>query len=119
MENEYIDLSLDSDGILDDPFELFMQEIELAFTIYVSEIWNITGDMNLKRYIFSRYVSVSDIRNEIKSFIDSNSQFSMNFQYNIGVEIIPSDRGDMIYITFDVKSDEKTYQTVKKFLIGK
>lgn len=119
---EYIDLTLDGvddEPIIDTPFELFLQEIELALTLYANEIWGVTDTINLKRYVFNKYVSVTQIRNEIKAFIDKHAAHAGVYQYNVSVELILGELSDMLYIAFSVMSpDNSTYETVKKFLIG-
>lgn len=118
----YIDLDLHSNNIISDPLELFFQEIELGIKTAPNEIWGIKDSINLNRYLFNKYVTITQIKNEIKSFIGKNCQHSVNFQYNISVEIIKnSDSKDLIYIVVKVQApdlDGDDTEFLQKFLLG-
>lgn len=126
---EYIDLNLHEgephENIIVNPLHLFFQEIELAIQIAPGEIWGVKDGINLSRYLFNRYVTITQIRNEIKNYINKNCQHSSAFSYNITVETIKSSQSsDLIYITVTVNTvntDSNVYgdtEFIQKFLLG-
>lgn len=123
---EYIDLNLHEgephENIIVNPLHLFFQEIELAIQIAPGEIWGVKDGINLSRYLFNRYVTITQIRNEIKNYINKNCQHSSTFTYNVSVETIKSPQSsDLIYITVTVNTDSTVYgdtEFIQKFLLG-
>ena len=91
-EIDYIDISLhgstNHDSILNEKLELFFQEIELAIQIGPNEIWGIGESINLNRYLFNQYVTITQIKNEISSYISKNCQHVIYFNYTISVETL-------------------------------
>ena len=122
---EYIDLYLHgtsmNDNILKQPLELFFQEIELGMQIGPNEIWGVSEAVNLNKYLFNRFVTITQIRNEITSYVSKNCPHASLFQYSISVETIKNNSKDLIYIVFNVNATDQdginqTYQ--QKFLLG-
>jgi len=123
---EYVDIYLHgnsiSDNILIQKLELFVQEIELAVQIGPNEIWGINESINLNRFLFNQYVTVTQIRNEISNFIAKNCYHASDFTYNISVETLKnSGTNDLIYIVCSVNAEDQngnpqTYPL--KFLLG-
>jgi hypothetical protein len=126
IDIKYIDLSLHGssveDSILNDDLELFFQEIELSVQIAPNEIWGISEAINLSRYVFNQYVTITQIKNEISNYISNNCQHANYFNYNISVETLKnSDNKDLIYIVFNVDANDQNgnaQQYLQKFLIG-
>jgi len=122
----YVDIYLHGntiqDNILTQPLELFIQEIELVMEIGPNEIWGISDSINLGRYLFNQYVTITQIRNEITSYVSKNCQHASEFSYTISVETIKnSDNKDLIYIVFSINAQDQDgiNQTYKqKFLLG-
>jgi hypothetical protein len=111
-EIQYIDLYLHGtilhDNIISQPLELFIQEIELGMQISPNEIWGIQDSVNLSRYLFNQYVTVTQIRNEITNYISKNCFHASYFQYNITVETLKnSGNTDLIYIVFNINSEDQ------------
>jgi hypothetical protein len=75
-EIKYIDLYLHgtniNDSILTEELELFFQEIEIALQTGPNEIWGIGEAINLNRYLFNRYVTITQIKNEISTYVSNN-----------------------------------------------
>jgi hypothetical protein len=125
-EIEYMDLNLHGTGMMDnaliDPLSLYLQELELALKILPGEVWGVTDSVNLKRYLFNRYVTMTYIRNEILGFIKVNCQHSTDFQTSVNVETLANPTGgDMVYIvmTVHVPGEGGTnFDVVQKFLVG-
>lgn len=122
---DYIDLSLHgtniNDSIIDEPLELFFQEIELAMQIGPNEIWGIKDAINLKRYLFNQYITITQIKNEISNYVTKHCQHAADFGYNISVETIKNSNKDLIYIVFNVLANDQNGvgQTfLQKFLLG-
>ena len=90
QEIDYIDINLHSesieDNILSEKLELFFQELELSLTVAPNEIWGVKDAVNLSRYLFNRYVSITQIKNEISNFISNNCQHAKDFQYVISIQ---------------------------------
>jgi hypothetical protein len=124
METEYIDLSLhESDNpngnILFNPLELFFQEIELAIQIGPGEIWGIKENINISRYVFNRFVTLTQIRNEITNYLSQHCQHSKDFKYFVETSIINFDGKDLIYIAVKVVDVyEQGDEFLQKFLLG-
>jgi len=123
---EYVDLYLHgitkNDSILTEELELFFQEIELSVQMAPNEIWGISESINLSRYLFNQYVTITQIKNEISSYISNNCQHASSFDYNISVENLKNnDSKDLIYIVFNVDANDQnghSQQYMQKFLIG-
>jgi hypothetical protein len=106
-------------NIITDELHLFFQEIELALKILPEELWGIKDSLNIYRYVFNRYVTITQIKNEILSYINKHCIHARKFQYNLSVETINNNGKDLLYIALtvnDINDTEKTY--LQKFLIG-
>ena len=124
-EINYIDLYLHgtniNNSILTEELELFFQEIEIALQTGPNEIWGIGEAINLNRYLFNKYVTITQIKNEISTYVSNNCQHSTSFNYTISVETINEGNKDIIYILFTVdakNADGENQQYLQKFLIG-
>ncbi len=122
---DYIDIYLHgnsiTDSVLTEPLELFFQELELAIQIGPGEIWGVAQSINLKRYLFNQYVTLSQIKNEIKNYIVNNCEHATYFDYSIEAENLKIDNKDLIYIVINVSAIDQNNQpqTFKqKFLLG-
>lgn len=123
---DYIDLYLHGssidDNILTEPLELFFQEIEISLETQQNEVWGIKDAINLSRYLFNKYVTLTQIKNEITTYLNNNCQHACYFPFEISAETIKNSNGsDLIYIVVSVKAldesgEEITYK--QKFLIG-
>jgi hypothetical protein len=122
---DYIDLYLHgtdiSNNILTEPLELFYQEIELALQIAPNEVWGISESINLSRYVFNKFVTITQIKNELSNYVVKNCQHASYFPYNFSVEMVNANGKDLIYIicniiALDPNGHEQTYQ--QKFLVG-
>lgn len=124
---EYIDLNLHEDNdinenIISNELHLFFQEIELAIKIRPNEIFGVKESINLSRYLFNRYVSITQIRNEIITFLNKHCQHATLFKFTVTVETIKGQRNnDMIYIVvkvFDTDQYNQEVEFFQKFLLG-
>lgn len=122
---DYIDLNIEysenlENNIISDELHLFFQEIELALQILPEEIWGIKDALNITRYVLNRYVTITQIKNEIITYLSKHCLHAKKFQYNLSVETINNNGKDLLYIVLTVtdnKNSDKTY--LQKFLIGK
>jgi len=127
---EYIDIYIHEgksddpdDNIISDELSLFFQEVEMAISIAPNEIWGVKDGINLSRYLFNKYVTVTQIKNEITEFITKNCQHAGLFQYKISTETLKDgNNNDMIYIVMNVVAIDPTTGNPEnyrqKFLIG-
>ena len=124
---KYIDISLHGNDIhtnvLTSELELFMQEIELSIKILPNEVWGMQNHLDLKRYIFNQYVTITQIRNDITNFINKNCYHASLFTYKISVETIKNPNGgsDLVYIAFTITVPDGSgisQDYLAKFLIG-
>lgn len=122
---EYWDLNLNFsaqiDNIITDGLALFFQEIEIAMLTGPNEIWGIKDSIKLSRYLFNRYVTITQIKNEITNYIASHCQQAQNFTYNISVETLNVDGKDLIYVVMTVTVNDEhnnAQDIIQKFLLG-
>ncbi|MCK9415449.1 hypothetical protein M0Q97_02175 [Candidatus Dojkabacteria bacterium] len=122
---DYLDINFlgedKNDNIITDPLELFMQEIFLAMQTAPFSIWGVTESINISRYVFNKYVTITQIRNEILTFIGKNCAHAKMFNYSLTVDIINSDGKDLVYITMKVIAptlDKSEQEYIQKFLLG-
>lgn len=127
LDINYIDISLHGnsivDNILTNPLELFIQEIEMSINIMPNEVWGMNAWLDLRRYIFNKYVTVTQIRNEITTFINKNCFHASYFNWKVSVDPIKNPNGgsDLIYINFTVSAPNQSgdiEEYLQKFLIG-
>ena len=94
QEGDFLDINLNGtereDTVLTNPLELFMQEIELAVKLAPNEIWGVSEAVNIARYVYSKFVSTTQVRNEITSFITRHCQHASSFNFVVTVEPILS-----------------------------
>lgn len=123
---DYIDIYLygnsQENNIITDKLSLFFQEVEMAVKIAPNEIWGIKDNISLIRYLFNKYVTITQIKNELTTFITKYCTHAPDFQYKISVETIKdNNQKDMLYIVLsvvalDALGQPQPYQ--QKFLIG-
>lgn len=125
MSEEYIDLNLHAgepeqilDNLITNPLQLFFQEIELAVKINLDEIWGINSSINLKKYLFNRYITINQIKEEITTFISRNCQHASEFVHTCDVEFLKIDNKDLVYILVKVYDTENNSEFINKFLVG-
>lgn len=125
MSEEYIDLNLHAgepeqilDNLITNPLQLFFQEIELAVKINLDEIWGINSSINLKKYLFNRYITINQIKEEITTFISRNCQHASEFVHSCDVEFLKIDNKDLVYILVKVYDTENNSEFINKFLVG-
>lgn len=123
--DEYVDLNLydDMDNIvISNPAHLFLQEIELAVKIGINEIWGMTDYIDLRRYLFSQYITLIRIQNDISTYISSHCAHSAQFDWSVEVEIFKDDvtGKELLHIRCtvnDVQNDGEVKKYVQKFAI--
>lgn len=125
MENiEYIDLALHGssrfDCILENSIELFMQELEIAVKMLPSDVWGIKDFLNINRYVFSQYVTLSQVINDITDYVTYNCQHASEHQWFVNAEFVTVENRDFLHIIFNIQdaSDEISEDYKVKFLFG-
>jgi len=123
---EYIDLNLHytgenndyGNGIISNPLHLFFQEIELAIKIGPQEIWGIRYSIDLAKYLFNQYITITRIQEEMRLFIANNCEQAKNFQHEINVKIIKIDNRDLIHIDTIIYDNDSENKFVQQFMLG-
>lgn len=122
---EYVDINLyeDSDTmIISNPAHLFLQEIELSIKIGVNEIWGVSDYIDLRRYLFSQYITLNKIKNDIKSYVLQHCSQATNFEWEVDAEIYKDlESGkELLHIIFtvnDISDNREVKKYVQKFAI--
>lgn len=121
-ENGWIDINLSSvdkyDSVISDGLNIFFQEVAIAIHTAPGEIWGMKDSIDLKQYLWNKYVTLSQIRNEITSYISKNCQHAYIFQYDVDAQFINVDGKDLIYIEMKVTNNGNSTDFVQKFLLG-
>lgn len=109
-----------NDSMLTNPLNLFLQEIELSLKILPNEVWGINEALNISRYVYNKYVTVNQIKNEILTYVNKNCEHASFFNYEVNVLIINESGKDLIYIEFKifVETNEGITEQLQKFLLG-
>lgn len=123
--SDYIDLNLHAgeseqimDNLITNPLHLFFQEIELAVKVNSGEIWGISNSINLRKYLFNKYITINQIKEEVSTFISRNCQHASEFVHTCDVEFLKIDNKDLIYILVKVYDTEHNKEFIQKFLVG-
>jgi len=85
--------------ILTEPIDLLFQEVELGIRIMRNEIWNMPEGIDIQQYVLNKFVSVFQMRTEIKSFIERQCTNAANFVWDLNVYISEQ---NIIVINFKV-----------------
>lgn len=118
-----IDLCLNTDGNIDnnftdDPFHLFIQELSMIFSLDETDFYGQPRVLNLKKYVFSKNLSNSQINNEIKSFVIDNCEHSNSLRWDIDTKFIKTNENrDVVYIVFNIYANNGQVYT-NQFVIG-
>lgn len=123
---EFIDLALHESShkelnVIDESLELFLQEIELAIKIGPGEIWGISDNININKYVFNKYITLSQVKNEISLFIEKNCACANRFPWSVDAQFLNIDGNKMLYIVVTVtrmNNESVPEDFVAKFLLG-
>lgn len=128
MQQEYIDLSLHFDksgtklnNILENSVELFMQELELAVKMLPSDVWGIKDFLNINRYVFSQYITLTQVINDITDYVTYNCQHASEHNWEVNAEFATVEGRDFLLIMFtihDVNEKGISEAFKVKFLMG-
>ena len=123
MEDSYfIDINLSAndkfDSITNKGLELFLQEVSIAIHTSPGEIWGIKSSIDLKQFLWNKYITLTQIRNEITSYIQKNCEHANYFQYGVDAQFVKVDNKELIYIEMDVKTEDNSSSYIQKFLLG-
>ena len=122
----YIDLSLHNDSIqtrndniIDNTVELFMQELELAVKMLPSDVWGIKDFLNINRYVFSQYITLTQVINDISNYVQNNCAHAAEHQWQVNAEFVEVENRDFLHILFTIYlNGEKQEEYKVKFLFG-
>lgn len=102
-------------AVTDDELLLFMQEIEIAVLSDSESMWGNGGGLNLRRYVYNRFVNTAHIRSEVEEHIRTNCPHANMFNFDIAASFITIEQSDVLYIKATVYTDGGN--AVKSFAI--
>jgi hypothetical protein len=110
-------------NIITDPLELFLQEIFLSIQCGVDAIWGIRESINLTRYIYNKYVTLTQIQTEITRYIQLHSFHAGSFSWSCVAENLVDEetKEEVIYITFKIlvpQENGNAKELIERFLLG-
>lgn len=114
--NLYYDDVNPDNNIIENPLHLFMQEIELAVKTAPNQIWGFRYSLDLQKYVFNQYISLSEIGDEISGFITKYCGSSGLFPFNITAELMELEGNKFIYIKATIQQGEESL--TQKFLLA-
>lgn len=121
-DSGWIDINLSStdkyDSVISNDLNLFFQEVAIAIHTAPGEIWGMKQAIDLRQFLWNKFVTLNQIRNEVSSYIQRNCQHSNIFQYDIDAQFINVDGKDLIYIEMKVINNGNSTDFVQKFLLG-
>lgn len=126
MDNSFVDINLFgtdiNQNIVSNELVLFFQEIYIAVNILPNEIYGIKDSIKLSRYLFNKYVTITQIKNDISTYINKHCSHAKYFDYKISVENIQAEnKKDLIYVVFKVYAKDQygeAQEYIQKFLLG-
>lgn len=111
------DIKKMDDLILENPLELFFQELAMIFNKKYTDFYGDPKCLNLQKYLYSKYISTSDINNEIRQYVMNNSYYSNLFKWEVETAFLDTPRKvDVLHIVFNVYSDGNIY--TNQYIIG-
>jgi hypothetical protein len=121
-----IDISFLPNGsvnVITDPLELFLQELFLAIQSGSDAIWGIPESINLNRYLFNKHLTITQIQNEIKTYVLHHCSMCTVFNWDVKASFKNIDGNDIILIEFKInvpiKDSPGDYEEVlQHFLIN-
>ncbi len=132
LEYDYIDLTLDDTddnvankyaNVIDNKLALFLQEIEIMMKLAPKSIWGVATYLDVRRYVFNKFITTSQIKVAVTSYVNKECASSKYFNWNVTCETVNTggNIGDLIYIQFIIEAggdQGETHEIVQKFLIG-
>lgn len=110
------------DAILDNPLELFFQEVLMAFTNNQYDTFDLKNPIKLKRFVFSIFVNESEIKTDILSFIAENCYHASHFKHDVEVRLMKSKQdGDLLHVILHVyttNAEGNESDKIQQFIIG-
>lgn len=127
-QSSYIDLSLHqhsnenkNNNILESSLELFMQELEIAVKMMPADVWGIKNFLDINKYVFSQYVTLSQVINDITDYVIYNCQHASYHQWHVNAEFVEVENKDFLHIMFsiqDINESGISEEFKVKFLFG-
>jgi hypothetical protein len=122
MSQEYIDINLSGTGIDDNiivnDLQLFFQEVQMAVTVGVNELWGVRDSVDLAKYLFNQYMTINAIQNELNQFISAYCSQAAVFPWSLDVQILKVDTKELIYIEMSITPNGADKSFLQKFLLG-
>ena len=111
-----------NDAIIDNPLELFLQEVLMAVTNNQYDVFDLKSPIKLKRYVFSVFVNENEIKNDILRFIADNCHHASYFKHDVEVRIMKSKNDtDLIHVILHVyttNAEGNETDNIQQFIIG-
>ncbi len=99
--------------------ELFFQEVEMCVKTSLPEVWNLPKAVDIKRYVFNKFITVTGIRNELLNYINENCSQSPNVEWDLKVMLEEGPDGkDIVFIIVSVTDPENNHEWLNKYIIG-
>lgn len=113
-----IDIGLYNENpILLNPFDIFVQEIDILFDTQPTEIlgYPLCG-IDWNNYVWDLNKSTQMISREVESIIYTYATYASKFRFTVGCEVLYGSKSDIILLTLDLwDSNDKQYKKTYKF----
>lgn len=118
--NLYFDPLNPENNIIINPVHLFLQEIELAIKTAPGELWGFRYNLDISKYVFNQYVTLTTVEEEISSFIMKFCEHATLFPFMILAEFINIEGTNILYIKATITNidSSENEQITQKFILG-
>ena len=100
------------DNFLESGLELFFQEVIMCLSLDMGDLWGHVDFLNLKKYVFNKNISPSEVNKYVHDYILHNTSMSMSYDWNVETIFAKSEKeNDVIYIQFSINSKGEKYTT--------
>lgn len=104
-------------NILENKIELFFQEIAVLLDKGITDFYGVPYIVNLEKYIFSKYVTTSEVKYELVQYVKENCPSNYLCEWSVDVDYVKGKLdNDILYIRFNVNHDGEIY--TNQYLIG-
>ena len=111
IDTDFLDLNLHEDSIqnisnniLFDNLRLFLQEVEIAIKLAPGDIWGIVDNINVSRYVFNKYITLNQVTNEIKNYIEKNCSQASRFSWTVKADFLFVDGKNLLHINMNIQT---------------
>lgn len=109
-------------AILEDNFNLFMQEIEISLKLIPNDCWGLYDVIDLNRYVFNQLITLNEVKLEIESYIKYNCWHAKYFHYTVTPYFEEVENKELLRIEFRIQDVSTTENEERirymNFLLG-